>query len=160
MNETVTSSNFRVVKIEMEMSIKASPEAVYKAVVHDLDAWWPHRFRPDSTIVVDGRVGGLIEERFAAGGGAVFGTIMMMDPGKKFSASAPSAMNRNFYSFNEESFESVAEGCLYKKSLTLFGDVSEQTEAMFRDGSRALIEQGLVDYLEKGIGYTKPGVQA
>lgn len=160
MNEAVTNPAFRIVKIEMEMTIKASPSAVYRALVQDLDAWWPHRFRPDSTIVVDDRLGGLIEERYAAGGGAIFGTIMMMDPGRRFASSSPSYMNRSFYSFNEESFDEHADGCLYKKSLTLFGDVSEQTEVMFRDGARALMEKGLREYLEQGIGYVKPGVSA
>ena len=160
MNEAVSNPAFRIVKIEMEMTIKASPSSVYRALVQDLDKWWPHRFRPDSTIVVDDRLGGLIEERYASGGGAVFGTIMMMDPGKKFAASSPSYMNRSYCSFGEESFDEHPEGCLYKKSLTLFGDVSEQTETMFREGSKALMEKGLRDYLEEGIGYTKTAVQA
>ena len=65
-------------------------------------------------------------------------------------------MNRSFYSFNEESVEEHPEGTLYKKSLTLFGDVNEATEKMFRDGARMLVEQALTNYLENGVGYKKP----
>ena len=160
MNEPTNNPNFRIVKIEMEMIIKASPEAVYRAIVHELDSWWPHRFRPDSTIAVDPVLGGRITEHFADGGGAVFGEIMMLEPGKKYASSSPSYLNRSFYSFNEESVEPHADGTLYKKSLSMFGDVSEQAESMFRDGTRALMEKGLRAYVEEGIGYAKPGAQS
>ncbi len=155
--ETFPNMNavFRTVKLEMEMVIKATPQAVYQAFTSDLDAWWPHRFKPDSTIAIDLRPGGIIEERFAEGGGALFGMIMQVEPGRKLVSSSPSALNQTFYSHNVESVEPHDEGALYKKFLTLFGDVPEPVETMFRDGVRMLSEVSLRNYLENGIGYTK-----
>ncbi len=155
--EAIQMNTFRTVKLEMEMVVRAVPELVYRAVVEDLDKWWPHRFKPDSTIVVDARPGGLIEERYVGGGGAVYGMIMQLDPGRKIGSSAPSAMNQTFYSYNVETFTEHPEGTLYTKQLTFFGEVPEETEAMFREGMKAITEQALTAYLENGQGYDKTG---
>ncbi len=144
------NESFRVVKIEMEMVLKATPEIVYNAIVHEMDKWWPHRFVPGSSIRVDPRPGGLMEEVFEGGGGAVYGQIMMLIPGRKVVTSSPSALNTTFYSNNVETFEPHADGSLYKKSMTLFGHVPEEMERMYTEGSRQLMEDALRGYVEGG----------
>lgn len=156
MHSATVSTPFRCVKIEMEMTIDASPERVYNALVHEMDNWWPHRFRGDSTVVVDARVGGIIEEQFVEGGGALFGTIAELSPGRRLVTVSPSVMNSTYSSHNVETFTLLESGqCLYAKKLTLFGDVPEELEKMFRDGSKALMEDALRGYLASGKQYQK-----
>jgi uncharacterized protein YndB with AHSA1/START domain len=155
MNTPVQTATYRVVHVEAESVIKAPPERVYNAIVHELDAWWPHRFKPDSTIVTDVRAGGSIEERFTDGGSALYGVIVWLEPGVKIASSAPSCMNKSFTSFNVETFEPHAEGTLHKKSLTLTGNISDQMEAGFREGVSSSLAKALLDYCETGTGYTK-----
>ena len=47
-------------------------------------------------------------------------------------------------------------GTLLKRSMHLWGTVSEETEKMYREGSRILMEESLRDYCERGIGYVPP----
>lgn len=157
MNENTASVEFRKVRLEMEMVVKAPPNKVYDALTKDMDAWWPHRFKPDSTIKVDCRPGGMIEECYVNGGGAVFGYFMQLEPGRKIASSAPSAMNSTFFSFNTETMEDHPDGTLYKKTLVFFGDVPEAVETMFKEGMKSLTESALKGFLEQGQGYTKPG---
>lgn len=159
MSENTASVEFKKIRLEMEMVIKAPPGRVYDAFTKDLDAWWPHRFKADSTIKVDCRPGGLIEECFTNGGGAVFGMFMQLDPGRKIASSSPSAMNSTFFTFNTETVEEHPDGTLYKKTLVFFGDVPTEVETMFREGMKELTERALKGYLEEGRGYTKPGVE-
>lgn len=144
------NEQFRVVKIEMEMVLKATPETVYRALVHEMGNWWPHRFVEGSTVKVDPRPGGAIEEVFPDGGGAIYGYVMMLVPNKKVVTSSPSALNSTFYSRSDEAMEPHPEGTLYKRSLTLFGHVADETEVMFQEGTRAIMENALRAYVEGG----------
>lgn len=149
-----TLSNYRIVKIELELIIAADPDRVFRAVVNELDAWWPFRIKPDSKIVVDAQPGGMIEERFAAGGGAVYGHFMMLDRvERKFASSSPSFMNPAHSSFNEEEYLPHAEGTLVKKRMTLAGDVPQELEQMMREGMKQITQSALNAYVVDGIGY-------
>lgn len=147
------SSQFRLVKIETEIRIRASRENVFRAFTDDYDEWWPHRYKPDSKCTVDARPGGYIFEHFASGGGAVTGTIVYIDSPSKMIGSGPSSLLRGFESFSSMSFEEDGEDTILKRSMELWGDVTEEDEKMFREGTRLLMELALKGYLEEGKKY-------
>lgn len=155
--EVLMDSSFRHVRIEQEMRIEAPIERVFEALTSELDNWWPHRYKPDSDVVLEAKIGGKIEERFKAGGGALYGQVVYLDAPFKVVSAGPSALNKGTQSYNVETLESVEGGTVYKKELHLWGDVPAEVEKMFTEGVKALMEQALKGYLEKGIRYSAEG---
>ncbi|HLJ56013.1 MAG TPA: helix-turn-helix domain-containing protein [Chthonomonadaceae bacterium] len=146
----------RLVKIETEMRVEAAPERVFDALTVQLDAWWPFRFRPAGRMVMECRVGGRLFEEWGDGTGAYHGMVVWWEPPSKFCVSGPGAMTREFQSSDMATIVSDGTGSIYRKALTLWGAVPEDVEAMFRDGSKAILEKYFRAYVEEGVDY-KPG---
>jgi len=147
-------NDYRLVRIESEMRINAPREKVFAALTSEYDNWWPHRYKPDSTCYAEGKVGGFIGESFRNGGGAITGVIVYYDPPYKLMASSPGALNRGTASYAIDTLEEDGDVCIYKREMQIWGTVAEELEQMFRDGTRALMEGALKDYLEKGKKYS------
>jgi DNA-binding transcriptional ArsR family regulator len=156
--ENHMENSFRLVKIEQELRINAPREKVFKALTSELGAWWPHRFKADSTVYCDDFVGGTSGEKFAEGGGALYGQIVYYDPPHKLAQAGASALTKGMNAYGVESLEEDGEGTLYKKSLTFWGDVPDEMVKMFEMGMRALMEKALVGYVERGETYV-PGME-
>lgn len=156
MDQNPTQSGYRLLKIEMEMTIAAPRDRVFNAVVQEVGEWWPHRYKPDSEVYCENRVGGHIGERFKNGGGALYGVIAYLDPPSKIVTTGPSSLLKGYDSYSVESIEEVDAGTLYKKSMTLWGDVPPELEAMFTQGMRAILESALTNYVVNGVRYQVP----
>ena len=155
--EKAMESSFRLVKIEQEMRINAPREKVFAALTSGLGDWWPHRFKPDSEVYCDARVGGTSGEKFAAGGGAVYGEIVYFDPPYKIAQSGASALAKGMNAFGVDTLEEDGDGTLYKKELNFWGVVPADMVKMYEMGMRAILEQALKNYLEKGERYSPDG---
>lgn len=145
---------FRVVKIELEVDIAAPPELVFDALTKNMDHWWPHRFNPAGVVSHDARPGGAVREEWSDGG-AVYGEIVVFDRPRKCSTTMIGFMGGAFTAANEDSVEPTESGCRYKKSLRLWGDVPEELEAMFRQGSSSGLTAALRKYCEEGVRYER-----
>lgn len=143
----------KIVKIETEIRLKARPERVFAALTVELPKWWPFRFKPGSPITVEPWVGGRMFEDWGDGKGALYGTIVTYDPPLKLCTTGGGAMNQGMTSFNVDSVEVDGDGAIYRKSLILWGDVSEELEEMFTSGSKALMYDSLKAYVEEGKEY-------
>ena len=152
--EKPMESSFRLVKIEQEMRINAPRERVFAALTSELDAWWPHRFKPDSTVFCESKVGGISGEKFSNGGGAIYGEVVYFDPPYKLAQSGASALTKGMNAYGVETLEVDGEGTLYKKELNFWGEVPEEMVQMFEMGMRAILEQALKGYVEKGDRYS------
>lgn len=155
--ETLMESQFRLVKIEQEMRINAPREKVFRALTSELGAWWPHRFKPDSEVYCETHVGGTSGERFANGGGAIYGEIVYYDPPYKLAQSGASALAKGMTAFGVETLEEDNGGTLYKKELNFWGVVPDEMVKMFEMGMRAILEQALKGYVERGETYSPEG---
>lgn len=149
----VDPNAYRLVKIEMELRIDAPREKVFAALTHELDNWWPHRFKPDSKVSTDVTVGGKIEEVFSNGGGALYGVYVYLDQPGRIIATGPSALHKGSVSHVSDTLIEDGEGTLYKRESTMWGSVSEDVEKMFRDGTRQLMEDALLAYVVDGKRY-------
>jgi hypothetical protein len=128
---------------------------VFSAFFEDYDKWWPHRYHSESTCSVDEKPGGFIYEHFPNGGGAITGTIVYVDRPSKFCGSGPSSLSRGQNAFSTQTFEEDGVGgTILKRSMELWGIVTEEVETMFREGSRQLMEVALLHFLEKGDVYS------
>ena len=155
--EKQMESSFRLVKVEQEMRINAPRERVFVALTSELDVWWPHRFKPDSKVYCDSHVGGTSGEKFADGGGAIYGEIVYFDPPYKLAQSGASALAKGMNAFGVDTLEIDGDGTLYKKELNFWGVVPDEMVKMYETGMRAIFEQALKNYLERGEGYSPEG---
>jgi uncharacterized protein YndB with AHSA1/START domain len=67
------------------VTIRASPEKVYSALMHEVGQWWnpEHTYSGDSkSLSIDARPGGCFCERLAAGGGVEHLRIVYIQPNK------------------------------------------------------------------------------
>lgn len=151
--QQVDHAEFRLLKIEMEMRIRAPREKVYRALTEDYDKWWPHRYKADSNVRLDAKPGGYIVEEFKNGGGAVTGTVVYLDPPQKLVGTIPSSMAQGMSSYNVQTLEEDGDGTIFKQSMQLWGVIPDEMEQMFREGVRELMETALRRYLEDGIEY-------
>lgn len=154
--QTMDQSEYRHVKIELELHINAPIERVFKAVTEEFGNWWPHRYKPDSECFCDPVVGGKIGERFSNGGGAIYGEIVYLDPPYKWVSSGSSSLNKGSHGYSIETLEEHEGGTLLKRSMNIWGTVPQELEKMFREGSRQLLEDALRNYCENGVGYVIP----
>ncbi len=143
----------RLVKIETEIRVEASPEQVFDALTKDLDAWWPFRFKREGKMVMECRVGGRLYEDWGNGTGAHHGTVVWWEPPFKYCGAGPGAMTREFQSQDMATIIADGAGSIYRKTLTLWGAVPEDVEKMFRDGSKAILERHFRAYVEDGVRY-------
>jgi uncharacterized protein YndB with AHSA1/START domain len=153
--EVVHQMGYRHIKIEMEMRINAPREKVFAAFTTNYDKWWPHRYHDDSTCSVEAKAGGHIYEQFKAGGGAITGTVVYIEPPYKLATSGPSSLGRGLSSYSVATCEEDGENTLFKRSMELWGSISEEVEKMYRDGGHQLMEVALRGYLEEGKEYSK-----
>ena len=149
----MNEATFRVVKIESEIKLDANPERVFAALTTEMDAWWPFRFKPHGRVVFEPRVGGRMYEDWGEGQGAIYGTCVHYEPPLKVGSFGDGSMNQGFSSINWEDIIPDGDGCIYRKSNTMWGHVPTEVEKMFRDGTKALTEKFLRAYVEQGTKY-------
>lgn len=148
----------RIVKIEVEVEIAAPAERVFDAITVEMDAWFPHRFRPEGKMVFEPTVGGRCYEDWGGGAGAHHVMIVWWEPGKKFAATGPGVMYRGFDCYDVQTVvpNAAGDGCIYSKSTTFWGAVPDTMVKMIRDGARALMESHLKAYVLEGKRYIPP----
>ncbi len=149
--QNMSSENYRLVQIELESKINAPTHVVYRAMTEDYPKWWPHKMNPEATIYFDHKLGGTFGEHWPDGGGVIYGTITLLQPGKKVTVTNV-GMFGDYTASNTETVEEFEGGTLHKKSLHLWGNVSAEIETMLRDGSRQLIQDAMRSYCEAQVG--------
>lgn len=141
------------IRIETEVRVKAPVERVFRALTHELNEWWAFRTRPDAVIRSEIRVGGQIYEDWGEGNGLAYGTILQLNAPHKLHSRGPAGVGMGYIIDNIEELQQEGDETVYKKTILLWGHVPENIVTMFRDGSRAILEQMLRGYVEDGIKY-------
>jgi DNA-binding transcriptional ArsR family regulator/uncharacterized protein YndB with AHSA1/START domain len=149
-------NSYRHVQIELELRIQAPRPRVFAALTSEVGEWWPHRYKPDSTVYCDARAGGEVGETFANGGGAIYGKIVYFDPPYKLASSGPSSLGTGLSMYTIDTLEEEGEETVIKRSMRIWGSVPDDAEQMYRQGSKAIMERALREYLVEGKGYEVP----
>jgi hypothetical protein len=148
-------NSFRIVEIELELSVNAPIERVFKALTEEIDAWWPHRFKPDSTVHADIEVGGKVVEQFKDGGGALYAEFLYLDAPTKIVSGGASVLNRGYASYTADTLEAVSpSSCLIKRKFQVWGLVPPDAEEMYRGGVVSILHKAFADYMAHGIRYS------
>lgn len=141
--------------IELEASIKATPDLVFQAFTNDIDNWWSYRIVADSHMYLEPRVGGRFYEKFDRGGGALYALVTFIKPREELRLSGTMGL------FDEAADNSIhlvlQPGEADSTRLTLthrFVNVaSALTVETFKRSWYELITQHLTTYVESGVGY-------
>ncbi len=148
-------NNFRDVQIETEIYVQASAQQCFDAMTKNYNDWFPHRFKPGSTVYSDSHVGGTNGERFENGGGAIHATVLYVDAPHALTFGGAGAMLDGCNVFNTYKFVESGEGTIVKRRMHLWGIVGEEHETMLRDGTRALFESAFKNFVELGKTYSE-----
>jgi len=145
------SNERRVLRIESEQRIKASPEKVFEAITTGINDWMPYRQRPDAKIVFETKPGGVIYEDWGEDGYLLFGTVAAYQPPHQLIVVGPDGYGETtFSSRNIERVEPDGNGgSIHKKTLLVWGNIPEEAEGGMRTGMpvmgelvRAYVETG------------------
>lgn len=72
-------------QLELEIDINATPERVWAALTEDISQWWPAEFYAGGedgkrSYVLEAHPGGRMFEQWDAGGGVLWGNVVLVEP--------------------------------------------------------------------------------
>jgi DNA-binding transcriptional ArsR family regulator/uncharacterized protein YndB with AHSA1/START domain len=77
--QTIVHPALTLKHLEMEVPLKSTPERVFKALTHDVAAWWgaglPYTYSEQGKLVLEPEVGKRFYEDWGNGDGVLFGTV-------------------------------------------------------------------------------------
>jgi DNA-binding transcriptional ArsR family regulator/uncharacterized protein YndB with AHSA1/START domain len=129
------------IAIEQEHRIAAMPEHVFQVLIERMGDWWvhPYRFHQDSTIVVEPRVGGLVQERWGQGDGVAYGTVRRFEQGRLFELSGAISMSGAVHGIARFELDAADPGTLLTFSHRAIGELDDETQQRYDDGWRDLL---------------------
>ena len=66
---------------EWELFLNAPIEKAWQKMVHEVDGWWAHCYKPGSTVLIEAVPGGRFWERFPDGvNGSVYANVVYVEP--------------------------------------------------------------------------------
>lgn len=143
-----------VIQTEPELSIAASPDAVWKALIEDINQWWLPDFHvagPDSTVILEPHVGGRFYEENADGSGVFGMSVVTIQPPERLIMTGTIAPPWGGPATSVFSVElAVAEGpkTVVRASDYIYGKVDTKLHKSLSDGWKYLFEAGLKKHVE------------
>lgn len=94
--------------------------------------WWPHRFRPGAAVSFEAHLGGAFKEVWPDGGGAQYGVVTRLDPGRSLTVDGPMA-GPVIGSWTME-LTPDGDGTVITSTHRVIGPVDEDTRAGYEAG--------------------------
>jgi len=140
-----------------EVSIDASPAAVWKALTDETNVWWLpdfHMVGEQSVVTLEARAGGQLIETQADGASLLWYTVQMCLPGRSLHLVGHIAPDWGgpATSMLELTLAEREAGTLLTVRDALFGQVTEKHAANQRDGWIQLFSDGLKRHVEASRG--------
>ena len=140
-------------RLEVEVSIEASPEQTWGALVGATDAWWPRELRcvsSTSRMVLEPRAGGTLLEEDTDGGSLLWFQVIAVEPGRSLNLQGSLAPP---YGGPADTFlllrvEEHGAGSQVHLTYSLHGHLDPATLPGTRQDWMMLLEQGLKGYVE------------
>jgi len=149
-----TIKETRTITYELEVTIAASRESVWRSLTEEIDAWWLpdfHMVGPGSKLTFDARAGGQLIEHKEDGGSLMWFTVHMCTPGEVLYVIGNLAPDWGGPSTGMMKFalEEGDDGCVLRMTDSQFGHVDEKNIESMRDGWTQLFTDGLKKHVEK-----------
>jgi hypothetical protein len=133
-----------------ELFLNAPLEEAWHKLVHEVDGWWAHCYKPGSTVLIEPWPGGRFWERFADGvNGGVYANVVYVEPPYVLKCSGNWAMPGIGQSSGVWRLEAKDGGTLLKCSGQMLGiiDVALMKE---RKGGSATLIAALEQWVNQG----------
>lgn len=142
-----------ILQIEQEVTIKAAPARVFKALTAEIGEWWPFRTKQEKKgkIILEPEVGGKFYETWGKGEGLLWGTVVQFIAGQRLDIVGMIGMSRLVHTFVSFSLEEKKGGTLVKLSHRGLGEISDKEQGEFGEGWKEIMQNYLKNYVEKGI---------
>jgi len=126
-------------ELHAEVRIDAPVEVVWRSLVEDVGAWWPHSFSDDPKISMEPWVGGRFMEEWD-GGAALYAVVTHMVTGARLTVSGPMGMRgaRQYV----KTYELAADGdaTVVTTTASMLGDIDDETRENYDAGGVQLLE--------------------
>ena len=140
-------------RFELEVSINAPQEAVWKAIIERPNAWWIADLRcvpGGSTVTLDPRAGGHLVESGPNGASLLWFTVIAIEPIRSINLSGAIAPPfggpcQSFLLIELEESDGVTRVCM---TNSMHGHVSEAMLPEIESGWRMLLEDGIKALVE------------
>ncbi len=150
-----TSGGVGLARVEVEVTISAPRERVWRALVEETGQWWPKDFyvgREPKGFVIEARPGGRVYEDWGGDAGALWYTVLVVEPpavlelaGHLTPAFGGPATTTARLALREEGGATVV-----RVEDAVFGRVDEHTSPRLQEGWRTLMgSKGLKGHVEK-----------
>lgn len=143
----------RAEKYELEITIDAPAEVVWKSLTREVDAWWLADFRmvgEGSVVTFDARAGGQLIEAKEDGGSLLWYTVTLVQPGECLHLVGHLAPDWGGPATTMLHLALAEEGG--KTTLTvkdaLFGALGDTTASSLKEGWQQLFGEGLKKHVE------------
>jgi hypothetical protein len=131
----------QLINSEYEIFLNAPIDRAWQKIIEGMDDWWPHRFKPGSTVVLEPFVTGRWLERFDENGnGALYGTITYIDPPHAFASVGQWGMFGAISSGGIWKLKEQDGGTLLKTRGEMMGHITEEMLAGRKAGSAGLLK--------------------
>ena len=146
-----------ILQIEQEVTIKAAPARVFKALSAEIGEWWPFRTKQEKKgkIILEPKVGGKFYETWGKGEGILWGMVVQIIEGQRLDLAGMIGMSRLVHHFVSFSLEDKKGSTLVKLSHRGFGELSDKDRDGYGEGWKEILQKHLKDFVEKG---TKPKI--
>lgn len=148
-------TDFRTIRVEVEVKINADRKVVWDAMVNQTTNWWRKDFctKESRGFHIEPRIGGRMYEDRGDGNGLIWATVIGMDAPKSilFVGYLTAQFGGPAHTMFEFSLEPVDDDAtLLRISDTIFGNVNESLAGQMDQGWRQLFEGALKEYVEQG----------
>ncbi len=150
-----TKQDLGVIHLQVEVEIRATPEAVWTALTDDIGRWWHPAFYTGGKVGdmrLESILGGRMVEEWGEGEGLVWGVVNGLERGRRLevvndTSRAWGGPSRGHFSWT---LEDAGEGTVVRFEQSQFGVVSEQTASSLDSGWSFLFERCLKPWIEEG----------
>jgi uncharacterized protein YndB with AHSA1/START domain len=150
-----SATEFRTVRVEVEVRINADRKVVWDAMVNQTTNWWRKDFctKDAKGFHIEPRIGGRMYEDRGDGNGLIWANVISMDAPRSilfvgYLTAQFGGPAHTMFEFSLEPLEDDAT--LLKISDTIFGNISESLSTMIDTGWKQLFEEALKQYVESG----------
>ena len=127
------------IELHAEVAIDAPIGVVWRSLVEDIGAWWPHSFTDRPKITMEPWVGGRFMEEWD-GGSALYAFVTHMVTEARLTISGPMGMRgaRQYV----KTYELSADGdtTVVRTSASMLGDIDDELRTGYRDGGEELLQ--------------------
>jgi uncharacterized protein YndB with AHSA1/START domain len=136
--------------IHAEVRIAAPVEIVWRSLVEDVGAWWPHSFSEEPRITMEPWVGGRFMEEWE-GGSALYALVTHMVTGARLTISGPMGMRGARQYVKTYELAADGDGTLVTTTASMLGDIDDELRESYTTGGAQLL-QALKAHAESKVG--------